>query len=341
MKFFNAHLWFLVLIVMCIPVVYFLGYKLRNRRKRLFGSSVAMDRLVPHYDSIRRFWHVGLMMMSLLLLTVAALRPLYGLVFDRMERKSQQILIGLDVSLSMSAQDILPSRFSKAKQEILQLMDLLRGDTVGLLTFSGEAIVQCPLTMDMAAFKMFLDDASVGMIRRPGTNLERLIEESLARFQTKKSSKMFLIVLSDGEAFEGDSLKAAKRAAKKGLIIYTIAVGTQTGEPLPLMTSDGQMQGYKKDKQDQIVLSKVNSDMLREVADITGGTFYSSNGVDLVMRNVYDDISRFDQKAVATQSFSRYKEQYQIPLGFALFLFVLSNLIPVSKRLSHEWKGRI
>ena len=134
---------------------------------------------------------------------------------------------------------------------------------------------------------------------------------------------------------------AAKRAAKKGLVIYTIGVGSESGEPLPLLDNKGNMRGYKKDKEGQIVLSRINTEPLQKIAEAGGGKFYLSSNAELVVDKIYQDISRRDQRSVAKQSFSRYKEQYQIPLAIAVGLFILSWVLPNTRSRSTEWKGRI
>ena len=267
------------------------------------------------------------------------LRPQYGVVFKTVERRGHDIYIAIDTSKSMLAQDTQPSRLEHAKREVLGLIDELKGDRIGLIAFAGDAFIQCPLTTDYAALKMYLDFLDAGVVPTPGTDIATAIKTARLSFnRVSKGNKRVLIILSDGESFENDPVKSAEVAFDQDITIYTIGVGTPTGEPIPEFNEAGQLIGYKKDKQNQVVLSKINEGLLKQVAQTAEGHFSSSLG-QFVMDEVYKDISPYGQKRLEEELLTLNKDQYQWFLAIA-FLALLPETLLLIENASSGWLGR-
>ena len=328
-----------------IPVIalMFLGYKKRFHRLSSMISTPLWNRIIPHLSYSRRFWKRFLLIISLLFVLIALLRPQYGVVFKTVERRGHDIYIAIDTSKSMLAQDTQPSRLEHAKREVLGLIDELKGDRIGLIAFAGDAFIQCPLTTDYAALKMYLDFLDAGVVPTPGTDIATAIKTARLSFnRVSKGNKRVLIILSDGESFENDPVKSAEVAFDQDITIYTIGVGTPTGEPIPEFNEAGQLIGYKKDKQNQVVLSKINEGLLKQVAQTAEGAYFSSSLGQFVMDEVYKDISQYEQKRLEEELLTLNKDQYQWFLAIAFLALLLETFIADRKRrLSDDWEGRL
>jgi Ca-activated chloride channel family protein len=232
----------------------------------------------------------------------------------------------------MLAMDVKPSRLEFAKSELLAMLPDLKGDRVGLIVFEGDAFVQCPLTLDYAALSLFLDDVSAGAISRPGTNLAKAIEMASDNFAKKSTSReKIMVVFSDGESFEEDPVVAARNAAQKGDVIYTVALGSTTGEPIPILDASGQVVGYKKDRNNNVVLTKTNVTVLRQVAEVSKGACLEGGnfGVSEQVCQLIAKRDRFDLGGVQSLSFN---EKYQPFLLLAFLCFFLEFVIPERRR---------
>lgn len=316
-------------LLMCIPVflvVVFISKRvLKSRLQRFIGShdTVLVRRFGSWVSWVKGFfWFFGF-----LFLVGALMRPHYGASSKKIERKGHDVFIVMDTSKSMLAKDVQPSRLAFAQAEVKALVEELKGDRLGLIVFEGEAFVQCPLTLDYSAFSLFLDEVSVGLMSKPGTNLSRAIEVAIDNFSKKsKAKEKIIVVFSDGESFEGDPVLQAKTAADAGVVIYTVALGSSTGEPIPIYQG-GQLVGYKKDKQGQVVLSKTNVGLLKEVAEATNGQGLEGNNY-----GVSDELSRLiskrDMHKLGATTALSYNEKYQPFLLMAFLCFSIAFFIP-------------
>ncbi len=246
MHFGNPELFLLLLLV---PL--FIGFFLWAwQRKRLalarFAELRLLEKLMPAALFSRQAAKGTLLIFFFVFLVCALVRPRFGVKMEMFERRGIDLMVALDISESMLAQDIAPNRLDRAKHEIAKLMDLLRGDRVGLIVFAGESFVQCPLTLDYGAAKMFLDAVSTGWVQIQGTALAEAIDQAREAFNSKAHKHKVLVLISDGEDHEGSAVDAAKKAAGEGVIIYTVGVGSESGVPIPISKSGSVV--YKKDK---------------------------------------------------------------------------------------------
>ncbi len=270
------------------------------------------------------------------------MRPQFGVKFEKVSRKNQDILIALDTSKSMLAQDIKPSRFFHAKQEIRTLLERLKGDQVGLIGFAGEAYVECPLTLDYLSLAMSLSEIEVGSIPIPGTDIATAIKLARQTFNAMGSqSRKILIVMTDGESFENDPIASAEVAQSQGVTIYTIGIGSATGEPIPEYDDQNQITGYKKDKEGNIIVSKLDEEVLTQIASIGNGAYFRVDGSRWVVEALYDAIANVERVALSQKVAHEYKEQYQWPLAMAFFWILLASLIPERQPKKFKWEARI
>jgi Ca-activated chloride channel family protein len=288
-------------------------------------------KLAADLSRSRRIFRTFCVFATVFFLILALLRPQYALKEEQLSRKGHDIVIVLDTSLSMAAQDISPTRFEHAKQEILALLQSVSGDRVGLVLFSGSAFVACPLTLDYAAFQMFLDDAQLGSISRPGTNLAAAIETARRAFRLQDKRKRFVIVLSDGESFEGDAQSAAKKAADEGLRIYCLGIGTANGDPIPVRNEAGQIVDYKRDGHNQVVLSKLNQQELASVAEAADGGYIGTQSGELAMGRILWHISAEEGSVLDQKTAHSHSDRFEWFL-FPALLFWLGYLLVGERR---------
>ena len=327
--------WFSLLIP--IALLMYIGHK--NRKKRLSEtiSGDLWDIVIPSLSYTRRFWKRFLRVFALVLILISLLRPQYGVIFEQVERKGQDIYIALDLSNSMRANDISPSRLEHAKREILSLIDDLKGDRIGLIAFAGDAFIQCPLTTDYSALKMFLDYLSPDIMSTPGTDIATAIKTARLSFErVSKNNKPILIIISDGESFENNPIESAEVAEKKGIVIYTLGIGTENGEPIPIYNNNNKLVGYKKDKAGEIILSKLNQSVLKEIALTTKGNYFNSNLGAFVIDKIYNEISLNEKKLLEDTLLKLHIDRYQWFLGLAFILLIFEKFISDRKKYQNK-----
>ncbi|MFQ5738411.1 MAG: VWA domain-containing protein [Acidobacteriota bacterium] len=325
-----------------IPVlVLFFLWAFRHRRRALesFGNLELMARLCQGVSRRRRLLKSALLVSAFGFLMLALARPQFGTRLQTVKREGQDVVIALDVSLSMRAEDIRPSRLEKAKHAISSFIDLLKGDRVALVAFAGEAFVQCPLTLDHGAAKMFLAAMDTDLIPLPGTALAEAIRKSLSLFKSQHSHKI-LILITDGEDHSGDLIGVARESAQQGVVIYCVGIGSPQGTPIPLYDSKGRSEGFKKDQKDQVVMTRLDEMSLQKIALETEGKYYRASPGEAELEKIYDDISKMDQKTVSSQQFTQFNEQFQGFVACALVLLILEVLVAESRKVAKAWKGR-
>lgn len=307
-----------------------------RRRKALskLGDLDLMLKLAEGFSQKGRRWKYALITLAALFLVLAMARPQWGKKMELVRREGLDLMVAVDVSASMLAADMPPSRLTKAKSEVAGLMDLLKGDRIGLVVFSGDAYVQCPLTLDYAAAKMFLDHIDYGSVSKPGTNVGLAIRKATAAFVQKERKYKVLLLITDGEdTEEGDLHEAAEEAKKTGVILYTIGVGTPAGEPIPLRNAAGQVTGYKRDEANQVVMSRLDERTLQEIAVKTGGKYYRATAGELELEKIFDDISKMERKELTGRFMARWEERFGLFLLAAFALLSVEFLLNERRRV--------
>jgi Ca-activated chloride channel family protein len=336
---FQQGLWFLLLLP---GLVLFFVWAFRQKRKSLerFGRWALVERLARSVSRKRQILKAGLLVAAVSFLTFALSRPQLGTKLETVKREGQDIVIALDVSLSMQAQDIQPTRLAKAKHEIASLIDKLQGDRIALVAFAGRAFVQCPLTLDYGAVKMFLESLDTDLIPVPGTAVTEAIEKSTAAFVEKDRKHKVMILITDGEGHEGDAVEAAKKAATEGVVIYTVGIGSPQGVPIPMVDANGSTTGFKKDRDGEVVMTKLDELTLEKIALETGGKYYRATPGEMELQKIYDDILKMDKKTLASQQFEQYEDRFQALIVLAFLALVLELVISERRKWKGEWKGR-
>jgi Ca-activated chloride channel family protein len=250
------------------------------------------------------------------------------------ERRGIELLVVLDTSLSMEANDVVPNRLERSKQEIRELMDGLRGNRVGIVLFAGSSFLLCPLTLDVAAANLFLDAVDVDVLPDPGTNLEEALRGAARAFagQAEATGARAVILFTDGESHLGEPLPAARELEGSGIPVFTVGVGTPSGQPIPILDETGRLTGYKKDRSGEVVLSRLDEGILRRIAETTGGSYFPATLSGREVGAILDELDKLRKGELGGTLRRRVEERFQVPLGIAVVLLVLSLLVPEAER---------
>jgi Ca-activated chloride channel family protein len=332
-------LWLLALLP---AAVFFFIWALRRRRNALrrFAEARLLPALAPDLDERRQRWRALLLIVALALLVLALAGPKWGFHWEEVHREGVDIVIALDTSRSMLAEDVKPNRLARSKLAIEDLVKRLQGDRIGLVAFAGSAFVQCPLTLDYEAFAESLHAINVGIIPKGGTALTEAIKTSLDAFEGRQGKHEALILITDGEDHEGHVDDAAKEAADRGVKIYTVGIGTAEGDLIPV-TVDGQ-QNFLKDRRGQVVKSRLDEETLQKIATTTGGAYVHASSGDFGLDTVYDDfIGKMEKRELKSTMERRYEERFQLPLLLALILVALEPLIGDRRRVARATGKRL
>jgi len=316
-------------------LILFFVWVFRNKEALLkkFGQLDLLRKMMPGFQKNRLIWKSALFILGYVFMILALADPQIGTRLEEVKRKGVDIMIALDVSLSMHAEDVAPSRLEKAKHEVSALIDILQGDRVGLIAFAGMAHVQCPLTLDYAAAKIFLNQMDTDLIPQPGTALDDAIAKAIRSFDQKDRKHKVLILITDGEGHEGDPQKRAEEAAKNGIIIYTIGIGSPDGVPIPVYDRNGQPAGYKKDRQGNVVTTKLDVETLQKIAFVTNGKYYISSGGEGELKQIYAEVNKMDKKELKAKQFTHYEDRYQYFVLLSLIFFILEIILPERRKL--------
>ncbi len=318
MRYGNLNLlWLLWLLPVC---TFFFVWAFKRKQKLIlkFVSKELRDRLLEGVSFKKQHFKAFVLLLTIFFIIVALIRPKWGFHWQEVKRKGVDIIVALDVSKSMLAEDVSPNRLQRAKREIVDLLELIQGDRVGLIAFAGTSFLQSPLTLDYGAVQIFLDDLSSDLIPIPGTAIGQAIETAIKSFDQKDKKSRVLILITDGEDHQGKPVEVAKKAEEQKITIYTIGIGKKDGAPIP--DSRG---GFKKDKNGELILTHLDEGTLQKIALNTGGSYVRSVTGDLDLEKIYEDIRKsVEQKDLKSGRRKRYEERYQWPLFIAIVLLV-------------------
>jgi len=331
---------FLLILVPALAVFFMFAFRQKKRAMAVFGNMALMEKLAGSVSRTRQRWKAALLILAAGFLVLSMARPQLGTKLRTVKREGQDIVVALDVSKSMLAEDIQPTRLDKARHEVASLIDRLQGDRIGLIAFAGKAFVQCPLTLDYGAAKMFLDYMAPDLIPVPGTALGEAMRKALDCFVEKERKHKILILITDGEGHVGEPLEIAKAVAREGVVIYTVGIGSLQGVPIPETDSRGNRTGFKKDREGGVVMTRLDELTLEKIALETGGKYYRASPGEAELDKIYDDITGMEKKTLSSRQFAQYEERFQILLGIAIVLLILEILIPERRRVKKAWKGR-
>lgn len=321
--------WLFTLIIFML--ILFLIFK-NNKKKRLnfwAKKNLIKSQFISFSNSKDNFKFI-LQFLTLVFLVIAIANPQMGSKLQKVKRKGSDIIIALDLSISMNAEDLKPSRLELAKRSISKFIDNLHGDRIGIIVFAGHAYVQLPITTDYAAAKMFLNTIGTDIIPTQGTAIAEAINLALESFDLKASTTKAIIIISDGEDHQGNVIEAANEAAEKGILVHTIGMGTIQGAPIPVYKGRKQI-GFKKDKDGNVVVTKMNEEMLREIASAGNGIYVRANQINVGLNYLLKKIAEMQKKEIETKVFTDYDDYFQPFISIAILLLVIDILIPYKR----------
>ncbi len=328
MRFENTDALLLLIACALLFVLYWWGIKRKKRDIARFGD---LDLTLKHREGVsfsRQLGKGAMVTFAAIMVTLATARFQCGTHLEQVKTEGIDIIIAVDVSNSMLAEDLKPNRLSRAVQEVRGLIDSLQGDRIGLVAFAGDAFVQCPLTVDYSAASLFLTAFNTGLIEQQGTAIGEAIRVATKAFDSTDDKHKALILLTDGEDHDTDPLGAAKEAAEQGIKIYPIGIGSAQGEPIPVYDENGQRTGFIKDENGKVVMSRLDEATLEKIVNITGGKYFRATPGGLELEHVLSDIRGMDKKELGGRLVTQYADRYQWPLLLGLLLLLAEFIIP-------------
>lgn len=335
MKFASPEYLYLLIVLPLLLAVYIYSNYKRNKNLRLYGDVQLLKSLMPNVSVYRpsiKFW---LSLVALALIIVALARPQFGSKKETITRQGIEAVIALDISNSMMAEDIAPNRLEKAKKIISRLIDKFENDKVGLIVFAGDAFVQLPITNDFISAKMFLETISPALISRQGTDIGGAISLAMKSFTTTEGIGKAIVLITDGENHEGGAEEAAKLAADKGMNVYVLGIGSLEGAPIP---ADGS-NDYRRDKEGNVVVTKLNEQMAQAVAQAGNGAYIRVDNTNNAQKILEGEVNKLAKADVTTEVYTEFNEQFEFIAWIAFVLLVIETLILTGKsRLTRGFK---
>ena len=323
----EEKIWFWAFIIMPVMLMVFLWtFFWKKRIQKSFGSAVVLKRLSPDLSFFKSSLKFIILCLAVGFLVIGLINPKIGTKLETIKREGVDIVFAIDVSKSMLAEDVAPNRLEKSKQLVTQIINNLASDRVGIIAYAGKAFPQLPITTDYASAKMFLQSMNTDMLSSQGTAINEAIELSRNYFDDEEQTNRVLIIISDGEDHNDLSVEVAEAASEEGIKIYTIGVGSEKGGPIPLKRN-GVVMSYKKDQNNETVITKLNEETLRLIANEAKGGYINGSQTAAVVEQIRAVLSAMDKKEFEAKEFAEYKDQFQWFLGIGLFFLILDVLL--------------
>ena len=316
-------LWWLITIPVFV-IAYMIYPKRKSRQLAEFGDPELMAQLMPDASKSRPVWKFSLMIVAAVLLIIAAARPQFGQQEKTVKRQGIEVMVALDISNSMLAEDVAPNRLDRAKQMLSKMIDNMVDDKVGLVVFAGEAFTQLPITCDYVSAKMVLNTITPNLIQTQGTAIGTALQTAITSFGAQESDAgRAIILITDGENHEDDAIAAAKKAQELGIQVFVIGIGKPEGAPIPKPGTND----YFKDRSGQVVVSRLNEEMCQQIAQAGSGIYVRCDNTNTAMRALQQELDRIATTDLETTVYADYNEQYQSFVLIALLLLVIEFLI--------------
>ena len=319
----DEKIWFWTLLVIPVIVLLFILVQVwKKSAQKKFANSTLLKRLSPNQSLFKSVLKLIVLSAAFLFLSLALVNPKIGTKLETVRSQGVDIVFAVDVSKSMLAEDIAPNRIEKSKQLVTQIINSLGSDRVGIIAYAGKAFPQLPITTDYAASKMFLQNMNTDMMTSQGTAIREAIELAKTYYDDEEQTNRILVIISDGEDHEGDAASIAEEANEQGIRIFTIGVGNEKGGPIPIKRN-GIILNYKKDRNGETVITKLNEDTLKEIAEEANGVYINGSSTNEVVETIKDLLDKMDKKEFESKQIADFKDQFQWFLGFGiLFLFI-------------------
>ena len=323
----EEKIWFWAFIIIPVMLMVFLWtFFWKKRIQKSFGSAVVLKRLSPDLSFFKSSLKFITLCLAVGFLVIGLINPKIGTKLETIKREGVDIVFAIDVSKSMLAEDVAPNRLEKSKQLVTQIINNLASDRVGIIAYAGKAFPQLPITTDYASAKMFLQSMNTDMLSSQGTAINEAIQLSRNYFDDEEQTNRVLIIISDGEDHNDLSVEVAEAASEEGIKIYTIGVGSEKGGPIPLKRN-GVVMSYKKDQNNETVITKLNEETLRLIANEAKGGYINGSQTADVVEQIRAVLSAMDKKEFEAKEFAEYKDQFQWFLGIGLFFLILDVLL--------------
>ena len=334
----TQFLWFLAV----VPLIIIIAIAHRVWRKNALsniGDQFLIQQLIPNYAPKMKSVKVLILTLGFIFLILGLANLQFGSKLEEVKSKGVDIMIALDISNSMLAEDISPNRLDYAKREIDQLVGKLHNDRLGVVVFAGDAMVQLPITTDYSAVKLFLKNINTNIIAKQGTAIGTALELASESFDFESPTKKAIIIITDGENHEDDAVETAKEISGKQVVIHTIGMGSKNGGPIPVYKRGKQI-GYRTDKEGNTVLSKLDESMLKELAQEGNGIYVRATSSNSGLRYVMQEIDAMEKTEFDSMVIRNYKSRFQLFLFIALFLFIIKEILPDSKSTKIDLFGK-
>ena len=308
--------------------------KWKQKALALFGEKKLVTELMHSFSSGRSRIKNIFTILIFIFLVLGISNPQIGTKMEEVKREGVDLIIAIDLSNSMMAEDIKPNRIERAKQAISKLIDNLEGDRIGLIVFAGEAYVQLPITTDYSAAKLFLSTVNTNIITTQGTEIAKAINLSIESFDMGNAQDKAIIIITDGESHDENAIENAKQANELGIVVHTLGMGLSKGGPIPIYNNYGDKTGYRKDREGNTIVSKLNEDLLIQIANAGEGTYVRANNSKAGLSTLFTEINKMEKKEIGTMIFTEYKDRFQLFISLAL-LFLILDLILLPRK--NKW----
>lgn len=323
-----VHIRLAIILITAVFVTLIIHYVKARRGLAKLSSKKFQHMFISGASMSRRLLKITLLFISFFFLMLAILRPQWNKREEPIEQEGRDILIAVDISRSMLARDVEPNRLEFVKAKIKKIISNLSCERVGLIIFSGKAVLQCPLTTDYAAFFMFLDGLSVEMISSGTTNIEEALLKALEVFKSMETRQTKLLcIFTDGEDFSTDLQKTTSNLHEHGLVALTMGVGTLLGAPVPIVDIDGNYVGFEQDSSGSVIMSRLNEDLLRELANKTGGSYIATSKNDQDVQKLIQVVETFEKNTFGELSVIKFQEQYPYFVAVSFLCYLLEWLL--------------
>jgi Ca-activated chloride channel family protein len=319
----EEKIWFWTLGIIPVIILFFLVLQFwKYRAQSKFAEASLLKRLSPNRSIFKAVLKIIVLSLAFLCLTIAMVNPKIGTKLETVKREGVDIVFAVDVSKSMLAEDIAPNRLEKSKQLVTQIINNLASDRVGIIAYAGKAFPQLPITTDYASAKMFLQSMNTDMLSSQGTAINEAIKLAKTYFDDEEQTNRVLIIISDGEDHSEEAAAVAKEAHEEGIRIFTIGVGDVKGGPIP-EKRNGVVLNYKKDNQGETVITKLNEEMLINIAKEANGAYINGKNTNDVVESIREILSKMDKTEFEEKQFADFKDQFQWFLGLGIFFLLL------------------
>lgn len=319
-----------------VAIILYQRWKIKALLK--FGDQKLVSDLLHSFSKTRAQIKNVIIVLIFSLLIIALSNPQVGTKMEEVKREGVDLMIAIDLSNSMMAEDIKPNRLERAKQAISRLIDKLEGDRIGLIVFAGEAYVQLPITTDYSAAKLFLSTVSTNIVPTQGTEIAKAVDLSIQSFDMENAQNKAIIIITDGENHDEKAIESAEKANELGVFVHTLGMGLSKGGPIPIYNKYGNSTGYRKDRDGNTIVSKLNEDLLQQIASAGRGTYVRANNSKAGLSTLFAEINKMEKKEIGTMVFTEYKDRFQLFIGLALILLFL-DLILLNRK--NKWTSHI